>query len=152
MRCCSVPSTGLELGLILFLGFRAAIQDEGSGFPRSAARRECPLCLGFPGRLQRRTAPRGGSVGLALRRETSALASDQKLSLARVHCGTLNPGFPMGNLASNLRPRTWPPWRIWELMEQTHAGRGTWTLKQDNTEAHSTCAHMCTHTHKTYGA
>lgn len=142
MRCCSVPSAGLELGLILFLGFRAAIQDEGSRFPRSAARRECPLCLGFPGRLQRRTAPRGGSVGLALRRETSAPASDQKLSLAQ---------------RSLWNPESWVP--HWELGFQpvtqdvatlenlgTH---GTDPRRERDLDAetgqHRSTQHMCAH-------
>lgn len=57
-------------GLGPFLGFQAETQDVEFW---SAAHRGCGFCLCFPGRLQRRAAPRGGSVGLALRRETSAL-------------------------------------------------------------------------------
>ncbi|XP_059115978.1 uncharacterized protein C9orf50 homolog isoform X9 [Peromyscus eremicus] len=83
---------------------QAAIQNEGSQFPRSAAGRGCPLCLGFPGRLQRRVAPRGGSIGLALGRKTSSLARDRKLSLAQ------RPLWIPESRAPRARPwGAWPP-------------------------------------------
>lgn len=147
MRCSSIPSAGLELGLVLFLGFRAAIQDEGSRFSRSAARRECPLCLGFPSRLQCRTAPRGGSVGQALRRETSALAPDRKLSL--------NPGFPVPDCGKpGFQPATQDVTTLDNL--GTHGTdplreRDLDTEAEHNTEKHTAQARACVHTHKTYG-
>ncbi|XP_042130878.2 uncharacterized protein C9orf50 homolog isoform X9 [Peromyscus maniculatus bairdii] len=83
---------------------QAAIQNEGSPFPRSAAGRGCPLCLGFPDRLQRRVAPRGGSIGLALGRKTSSIARDRKLSLAR------RPLWIPESRAPPARPwGAWPP-------------------------------------------
>nr|XP_042130870.1 uncharacterized protein C9orf50 homolog isoform X1 [Peromyscus maniculatus bairdii] len=83
---------------------QAAIQNEGSQFPRSAAGRGCPLCLGFPDRLQRRVAPRGGSIGLALGRKTSSIARDRKLSLAR------RPLWIPESRAPPARPwGAWPP-------------------------------------------